>query len=520
MPHCYLQLVSSLTFLSLSFLFPFAHSGPTATEHVFDVIKRDNNPLGIDWSPAPAPEDGPAFSARALRDTKYLPAQIGGIVAAYGVSLVLVAITLLSLAKKRRQHIQAGNDEADFDGSKAVYDSDSPSASFPLNQFNPQSHLRRSVVPNFSYPSPINTQFNDNTLPPLKPYIYPSPISSVGHPGVNPSVDQSVVAQDRKMAQNQLEEMYKHVMEHEDAKQRGIVLDTPIYPNQQRASTSDKSATTLSGRDRAKPASLNLSAEHESKTQSRTSSFFSALRSPRKKPIKGVHISPPIMTPQSATFPRYESREMNTIPRRNYAPPPPPPIPTDQTAFGAQVRSSGAPPTPSMSPGSVQSIDERINSQLGPSNYSNAARSEVEPESATSQTPLVGLPSSPKAGATFPSLPSSPKPGVRFQRANAPSAVRTGGNLPLRAYEGALASPSATPQTTKQTVFERRGPLSPTTGKTPMTAGAVPYSPYQPFTPLVPITPSLVTKEDRKRMRRMVPKTPTTELVKSSEEMW
>lgn len=520
------QLIFSLTVLTLSLFSSLAHSGPTRIDNIFEGWKRDNNPLGINWSPAPAPEDGPPFSAGALRDKKYLPAEIGGIVAAYGVSLVLVAITLLSLAKKRRQHLQAGNEEIEYDDTKELYGPDSPSGGF--HPYHPQIPLRRSAVPNFSYPSPLNTQFDENTLAPHAPFIYPSPVSSIGAPGVDPSVDQSIVAADREMAQSQLEEMYKHVMEHEDAKQRGVVLDTPVYPGmaQQRTSTSDKSVTSLSKRDRAKPANLNLSATYEGKTQSRTSSFFSALRSPRKKPAKGVNISSPIMTPQSATFPRHESQEMSPIPPRNYAPPPPPPIPTDQIPFGAQVRNSGAPPTPNMSPESIQSIDERINAQLGPSNASHAGRAisqvptEADPESATSQTPLVGLPSSPKPGATFPSLPSSPKPGATFQRANAPSAIRTGGNLPLRAYEPAMSSPSAMPHTTKQTVFERRGPLSPTTGRTPMTAGAVPYSPYQPFSPVVPITPSLVTKEDRKRMRRMVPKTPTTQLVKSSDEMW
>lgn len=210
------------------------------------------------------------------------------------------------------------------------------------------------------------------------------------------------------------------------------------------------------------------------------------------------------------------------MPSRSYAPPPPPPIPTNQIPFGAHVGNGGAIPTPNMSPESIQSIDGRINSRIGPPKTRHAA-SEVDPGSASSehsQTPLVGLPLSPKPGARFPALPSSPKPGATFSRANAPSAVRTGGNLPLRAYEPALSSPSTVSRTTKQTVFERRGPLSPTNGRTLMTAGAVPYSPYQPFTPVVPITPSLVTKEDRKRMRRMMPKTPTIEMVKGSDEMW
>lgn len=221
---------------------------------------------------------------------------------------------------------------------------------------------------------------------------------------------------------------------------------------------------------------------------------------------------------------------MGSIAPRHYAPPPPPPpVPSDQGSVGvARTRASAA---QDVSPQSVQSIDERIGAQLdarqngggggGGGRAVSQAITEPDPESAVSdhsQVPLVGLPSSPKPGATFPSLPSSPKPGATFQRANAPSAVRTGGALPLRAYEPALTSPSATTQTTKQTVFERKGPLSPMGARTPGTA--VPYSPYQPYTPCIPVTPSLVTKEDRKRMRKMVPKTPTLEMVRSADDIW
>lgn len=147
-------------------------------------------------------------------------------------------------------------------------------------------------------------------------------------------------------------------------------------------------------------------------------------------------------------------------------------------------------------------------------------RSEADPSSASSETPLIGLPASPKSSVTrFPTLPSSPKPNATtFQQKKSPvSAMRAGGTLPLRAYEPAVSS--TTSQTaTKQTVFERTGPLSPLSARTPGTA--VPYSPYQPFTPCMPMTPSLVTKADRKRMRKLEPKTPTMELVQDNNEVW
>lgn len=63
-----------------------------------------SDPLGIDWDPAPAPEDGPPLSAEAMRDPAYLPAQIAGIVSSYIVALVLVVAGLTALAKTRRKH--------------------------------------------------------------------------------------------------------------------------------------------------------------------------------------------------------------------------------------------------------------------------------------------------------------------------------------------------------------------------------------------------------------------------------
>jgi hypothetical protein len=276
-------------------------------------------------------------------------------------------------------------------------------------------------------------------------------------------------------------------------------------------------------KEKSKPTSLNLhKAKDDRSSGSRTASFLSALRSPKSKSVKGVSISSPMLTPQSASFPRQpETPSLNAIPARQYAPGAPPPVPMDHLSIGmARSRASAAQISPDNSPESVQSIDERIGAQLDMRNARGGSR-DYDPESATSEhsrAPLVGLPSSPKPGATFgSSLPTSPKPGASFSRQNAPSAVRTGGSLPLRAYEPALVSPSTAPQTT-QTVFQRTGPLTPMTGRTPGTG--VPYTPYQPFTPCIPVTPSLVTKEERKRMRKMVPKTPTMDMVQSSDEVW
>ena len=514
------RLTSSTFLLNYSLLWSLAHA------QVAPSVLSPRDPSSGD---AEAP-----LSATASRDRSYLPIQIGGILGAYAVSLVLVAITLLALRKKRREKIHAANNEIDFlDEPKfAQYPLTTLSHTVKDDPVTSIEEYQKPVVPNFSYPSPTKTEFS---IPPFNPTstVRSSTHSSFSAPGTSPLVDQSVVIADQIMAQAQLEEMYRHVMEHEDAKQRGVALDPPTYGvSSQRGSVSEKSIkSTSSKKERSKPASLNLNNSNvEVKKGPKTPSFFSALKSPKRKGPKGISISSPIMTPKSGTFPRDDVprhdvddnvTNLGALSPRYYTNPlAPPPIPRD-----SQYPRGVTAIQPELPVDSSQSIDERmgfrsVNYARSSMARSSMARSEIDPESAISehsQTPLVGLPSSPRRpSGRFPSLPQSPKPGVSFSRNNAPSAVRTGGSLPLRSYEPAMNSPTS--QTTKQTVFERKGPLSPMGAKTPGTA--VPYSPYQPFTPCMPMTPSLVTKEDRKRMRRLEPKTPTLEMVRSDDDVW
>ncbi|KUI59095.1 hypothetical protein VP1G_06366 [Cytospora mali] len=548
------------------------------------VERRNNNPLGIDWSPAPPPDEGPPGAANALRNPAYLPVQIGGIVGAYAFSLVLVAIILLSLSKKRRDRIRAAEDfdlweespfKSNFPEDIAAFQSQDDvqfqgQPPYPSFHELPKGHIQDHVqghVRNFSLPSPTSPSLSATKE--QNPYIFPSPHDSFrGQPGVDRYVDQSVVQHDKAMAQAQLEEMYKYVMEQEAAKEAGVEFKGPAFP-----APSQQKIASLGGmvkKERVKPANLNLSDDKSEKTQSRASSFLSALKSPlgkKKDKMQALSISSPIMTPMSGTFPQYIGEEMNAIPPRQYAPAVPPPVPADQVPFHMRRNVDVAPLTPpDLSPESTQSIDERLRAMAikgkdkdvrGEGNdeeeeeegqgrdsqyharYETASMAEPDPISATSETsttPLFrpdrrgdrmsGLPSSPKPGINrFPSLnslPSSPKPGATFSRPNAPSAVRTGGTLPLRAYEPPLMSPNTYDRTVKQTVFERNVPPTPGLGtaRTPRTGAPVPYSPYQPFSPVIPITPSLVTKADRKRMRRMEPKTPTLEMVKGDNELW
>jgi len=369
------------------------------------------------------------------------------------------------------------------------------------------------------------------------------------------------------MAQAQLEDMYKYVMEHDEAKQAGKAYQPPAAPPTARSigGKSDPATPTTPGFKKNKPAGLNLT--REEKTQSRSSSLLSFLKSPRKTKAQGLEISAPIITPMTATFPGFpgqQGQEMAPISPRSYGPVAPP------SQSDLPFRRAGANlPTPEMSPVSSGGIDERIDAALarpptrdkkkamrvetiresrsegrsegrsekGSSRTREASaesgsgsNSDADPPSATSSTSgLVGLPASPRPGVNrFPSLdslPASPRPGSTFSRASKPTAVRAGGALPLRSYEPSLASPSLPRDGTKQTVFTRPAPglMSPglQTGlRTPWTGAPVPYTPYQPFSPVVPITPSLVTRADRKRYRKFEPKTPTVEMVRGEDDVW
>ena len=126
---------------SLSFIFPLCYAGVAEDLH---YNYRD---------PAPAPEDGPPLSAEAPREPSYLPAQIGGIAGAYALSLVIVASILLLLAKRRREHLAAGEQ----DPSQIPYPYTLPLPPEPKDLQYPFgfSEPPRSPIKNFSYPTPV-----------------------------------------------------------------------------------------------------------------------------------------------------------------------------------------------------------------------------------------------------------------------------------------------------------------------------------------------------------------------------
>jgi hypothetical protein len=482
-------------------------------------------PLNIEWGPSPSPEDGPPLSAGASRDKSLLPAQIGGIVGAYLFSVCVVGFALVLIGRRLRQEVVYSPKALDIEMIQPhhqAYAIDTTPVSPGVKTPN--------GTRNFSWPSPEKTD--------RQPYVFPSTNRSpTTPPGIgDPYVDTRIVDADRDMLQRDLEDIYAHVMEHEEAKAAGVNVKEmpPPKPPQgvapapaaapQRQNSSPKKI------EKARPANINV--EETKSIRSRTSSIMSALKSPRKKSVKSIEISSPIPTPSSSTFPKqhnHTSSDQEPLAPRYYSPPPPPPVPTDQVPYTHSRNTSNVSPT---SP--TRSIAEQLShapqsqapqsqrhhpypSQASVQSTNRGDLSAKSAESTNSQTPLYSprLPPQTQSQA----VASHPNP---FS-SNPPLTNSSTRALPFRAFEPPLASPSFVSQTTKTTVLERTTASNgPQTGglKTPWSAGAVPYSPYQPFSPVIPITPHLVTKQERKAKKKTEGRAPVRELIKSEDELW
>jgi hypothetical protein len=475
-------------------------------------IKTRSYPLGIDWDPAPAPQDGPPLSVGALRDPAFLPAEIVGIVGSYVFIVCVVGISLILISRHiRRVHERFRQEPNVVELIQPRVHNYPP----PLSPASPTSPRK-----NFSYPTGLEK--SNRT-----PYIYPAPqIHSPQSPGTDPNVDAKVVEADREMLQRDLEDIYTHVMEQEEAKANGVVLTEPPPPLQQHMQKKEPVPAASPQRgskkiERPKPTNIDIGGSREQKTQSRASSIISSLMSPKRKGVRSLQISSPIPTPMSSTFPADYASDEEPLSPRHYSPPPPPPVPKDQVPYRKPSHDDITPASP------TRSIAEQLalgsTSQHKPHQSTSSIQSTCNPltgnpTNRSANASKVSLPTSPRA-----SLPASPRPDGKFPKPTPlnPSVNNSTRTLPFRAYDppGSLNSPSLSQTTTKTTVLERTAPLSPGL-RTPWTAGAMPYSPYQPFTPLVPVTPTLVTKEHRKMMKKREKRIPVLEMVSSADELW
>jgi hypothetical protein len=470
-------------------------------------LSSPSNPLGINYEPAPSPEEGPPLSAHALRNPVYLPAEIGGIAGAYVLVVSTALLALWTIGRRLRREKRLSRGPVDVEmlaASNLLYPANIPANLYP-SPITPISS--QTAAKNFSWPSPEKTDRN--------PYIFPAQNAPISPVGSDPSVDFRVVEADREQLSKGLEDIYAHVMAQEEAKAAGLELPPPPMPvyrqSQPREPVPAAAPQRLSKKsDRSRPSTLDVTKE---KSHSRASSFIASLKSPRKKPAKELQISSPMPTPLSNTFPVNYASDEEPLSPRHYHVPPPPPVPTDQVPYMGHSRNSSTDPSP-VSP--TRSIAEQLqNSNPLPFQHRlNPSTSTIGHGSINSSRIDIRQPAAPISIQS--AQARNPLPAIKTQN-SANNSTRT---LPFRAFDPppGLSSPSFS-HTTKTTVLERTTPLSPGL-RTPWTAGAVPYSPYQPQTPLIPVTPRLVTKEDRKMMKRVEKRAPAMELVKSEDELW
>lgn len=464
-------------------------------------IKIRSNPLGIDYDPAPSPEDGPPLSAGALRDPAYLPAEIGGIVGAYVFVVSVVGVALFTIGRRLRLAAERSKQALSVEMIR-------PQSVIPVQQYpSPLSPSSGTSKQNFSWPSPQKSDRN--------PYVFPT-VNPPQSPGSDPSIDIRVVDADRQNLNKGLEDLYAHVMAHEEAKAAGRAASTISLPQpplsplpMQRQPLPQSSPQRLTkDSERLRPSAIDTDQPKAPKTQSRTSSLMSSL-SRKKNGVRNMQISSPIPTPLSQTFSLGYASDEEPLSPVHYSPPPPPPIPKDQVPY-THSRNNSSITTKDPSPVSpVESIDAQLARPMTQQSYKSSQVS-IQPMS----NPLQSNPS--KKPLMINTNTNSPAPS---QPPSNNGSTRT---LPFRAYDppAGLSSPSFS-QTTKTTVLERKPPALQSPGlRTPWTAGAVPYSPYQPQTPLTPYTPTLVTKQERKMRKKLEGRAPVLEMIKGEDEMW
>ncbi|EAW08314.1 uncharacterized protein ACLA_030470 [Aspergillus clavatus NRRL 1] len=382
-------------------------------------------------------------------DRSLLAIQIGGLVGAYVIFVAILLTLLLLVGRRLRRAVQASN-------------------------FTLQVEMMRPAKPPVSIdPSPI-TPMSAHLPSPGKPNFSRSwsslakgPKSHISGNGSAATIDESVVAYDRRRAQEEMEMLYAAVMEH-DA-QRAAGIDT------------SKQEVEIQSPDSV----------HTNPFTDRSSHISERASISQMKPS----ISPPPMSPKSSRLSRISSLSLfgsNSRPQANGGKIRSPRLPLHKLSISSPVGSPDVTAT-------ISYGEDQI--PLTPRLYKPAPPPPPPPITISQASSEVSLGKPPgRAPAPAPLSLSTPTHGSS--------------SLPFRE---AFPLQSAPP--TKTTVLER--PLRPLNG--PRTGLPTPYSPYMPFTPLTPLTPSrMVTKRQRRRETKEHGLRVLNEddIVKDDEDMW
>ncbi|KAL8765271.1 MAG: hypothetical protein Q9209_007593 [Squamulea sp. 1 TL-2023] len=493
--------------------------------------------VSIFRGPAPSRESGPPLSANSLRDTAYLPSQIGAIFGAYLLSLLIIGGGLLFVGRRLRRSAQASPQTLAMEMVKPLRQD--------INKAFDPSPIDPSPAPKDLYgPSPNSTLDMKNNWPsPDKSRSsvrWPSVKSPQNYqPSIQSSVitfDESVIEDDKTRNEKEMERLYAAVMEHEELKSTGSLPPKETLPSQHPPELQHLRNNTLSSRPASPPLRDNTKSPARTLTTSpkksirpspimthdRNSSRSSFGSFGKRRGIRNLPISPPMGSPDLVPEHMGQYGETEPLSPRFYDPGPPPPTPPPKDA---KVQKSQPEPfnTPVSSP-RQGSVREALRTPRTSGPTFQPVPEIVEHPASQEQVPTIQRP-------TF----TSPK----AKRAPAPLSLKTGlttagstGALPLRSAplpfrnlnnsRGANNCSDRPPSMIKATVLERKLPDrslgTPRTG-VPRT----PYSPYMPFTPLTPMTPSrLVTREERKQKEREEGRRVVTveDRVEEESEIW
>ncbi|KAF2153207.1 hypothetical protein K461DRAFT_278019 [Myriangium duriaei CBS 260.36] len=501
--------------------------------------------IDIDEEPAPPPDQGPPFSAHAIRDPSRLAIEVIGVVVAYVGTTFIIGSLLVTIGRRSRREAM------------------SPYKGPPIEMLKPSRHAFESPV------SPSTEQ---------RPWYSPRRIvrrlsisnsmrsgSNPGSPGIDSlaSFDARVLETDKRQRQDELERLYAAVMDHEEHLKH--VAQTSQDDLAEQRNREDIEARYGQAPDKCLPRLMTDIANRQVKDDF---SFHQSPVSPvspnsQRSPIRAIYPPDSFMpsirpssttTPIRAEYPRAASKSdqrhfqlehENVLPTAIQPGSPISQSHSMRSNDGRQMKrlrrslkkidvdvlnqfSSGdneadsakTPLAPRQLADSDLVVTPKSERIATPSTYRSVRsippgiNEDSEERSSGRAMPATAVqrmeqydndPYHHRLATSTPTQISSPKmllegrsgaPAQPIPKLKANASNATLGSLPFRtmASNNELASPGLV---TKTTYLERRNQfLGPRTGV------ATPYSPYMPFTPLTPVTPRLISRQERRQIER------------------
>ncbi|KAI9777625.1 MAG: hypothetical protein M1839_008679 [Geoglossum umbratile] len=260
-------------------------------------IAAASNPLGIWLDPAPSPEEGPPLSRNALRNKKYLPAEIGGIVGAY-LFTVVVLLLLFYLVGRPLRHKAAVASIRDIEMV-----SNAPPPTSPSRETKFWKTWRQSPATSPQLKSPRSWKtWGSNPQSPVKDAkasltnLTPSSVATFDH---------QVIEEDKKKRAEDMDRLYAAVMAHDDARSKVALNESSpqlsSVPEPESRTPIPSPGLPKVSSPLASPRGTMPRPASEASKHSHTGSFASG-GSRRKGGIRGLPISNPIHIPSYTQF--------------------------------------------------------------------------------------------------------------------------------------------------------------------------------------------------------------------------